>query len=99
MNHRTVGRIISAVIFSFIVALYMHHDHVNRGQMGREEFLTWESQRFDLYFAQPKSLAFDSVTCVILIGGFFVAYEAAAYGIARILQIVARDEGEKPPVS
>jgi hypothetical protein len=55
--------------------------------------------RFDLYFSRPASIVFECLTGVFFISGLFVAYEAAAYGISRILAILARDGAEKPPVS
>jgi hypothetical protein len=99
MNHHTIGRIISTVIFGFILGLVLHHEHVSRGQMGREGFLTWEGQRFDLYFSHPAPLVFECFLGVFFISGLFIAYEAAAYGIARILTILASKENRPPPVS
>jgi hypothetical protein len=99
MNHHTIGRIISTVMFGLVLGLVLHHEHVSRGQMGREGFLTWEGARFDLYFSRPAPLVFECFTGVFFITGLFVAYEAAAYGIARILTILASKEDGSPPAS
>jgi hypothetical protein len=99
MNHRTIGRIISTVMFGLVLGLVLHHEHVSRGQMGREEFLTRQAARFDLYFSHPASIIFECFTGVFFISGLFVAYETAAYGVARILGIIAGNNRESPPVS
>jgi hypothetical protein len=99
MNHHTIGRIISTVMFGVVLGLVLHHEHVSRGQMGREGFLTWEGERFDLYFSRPAPILFECATGVFFISGLFVAYEAAAYGIARILTILASKDNRPPPIS
>jgi hypothetical protein len=99
MRHHTIGRIISTVMFGFVLGLVLHHEHVSRGQMGREGFLTWESARFDLYFSHPAPLIFECFTGLFFISGLFVAYEAAAYGIARILTILADNKDGPAPVA
>jgi hypothetical protein len=40
MNQRIISRIISAVIFGFLLALSLHHQREKREQMGREEYLS-----------------------------------------------------------
>jgi hypothetical protein len=99
MNHRTIGRIISTIIFGFILGLVLHHQHVSRGQMGREEFLSQQAMRFDVYFSRPAPIFFEYFTGVFFISGLFFAYEAAAYGISRVLTIVAGKKDGSPPVS
>jgi hypothetical protein len=99
MNRRMISRIISAVIFGFLLALSLHHDREKRGQLGREEFLAQQAARFDSSFARPVSLAFESFAGVCLAVGLFGAYELAAFGIEKILKLLGVDEENSPPVS
>jgi hypothetical protein len=99
MNQRIISRIISAVIFGFLLALSLHHQREKREQMGREEYLSHQAAQFDLLSEHPEPLAFESVVGVCLAVGLFGAYELAAYGISRILKGVAGGEEQHPPIS
>ncbi len=79
MKPRLIGKIVSAIIIAILFALYMRHDHVKGGQMGREAFLAKEGVRFDRHFANPDPVAVDVVASFIMFGCVFGGYELLAF--------------------
>lgn len=86
MKHRIIGGAIAVMIIGFVMALAMHHDEVNRGQLGREEFLAKQGERYDKYFAKSDPFGREVIQCVIASGLFVGAYELVALGISWTLR-------------
>jgi hypothetical protein len=86
MNHRTIGRIIAAMIIGIIVAVWFHYDHVSRGRLGREKFLAQQDSRFTRFYERPKPFAFELLTLVFATGAVFSGYELLALGLSEILK-------------
>jgi hypothetical protein len=83
MKPRTLGGIITAVIFGILVAVAMRIDHQKRGQMGREEFLAKQAARFDRHFTKPAPIGIELFVCVLMSGALFGAYELVAFGVSK----------------
>jgi hypothetical protein len=93
MKPRVIGRIISAIILAVLFGLYMHHDYVVRGQMGRDVFLAKQAARFDRHFANPDPVVVQLIATVILFGIFFSVYELIAFVLSKIFEKAGSGEG------
>jgi hypothetical protein len=91
MKARTIGGIITAVIFGRLLAGAMRIDQQKRGQMGREEFLAKQASRFDRHFAKPHPIGAEVFLSVLVSGALFGAYELLAFGISKALGSTASD--------
>ena len=86
MKSHTIGRIFSAVIIGGLVGGAVHFDHLKRSQMGREDFLVGQGERFDRYFTKPDSVAVELLVGVFMAGALFGGYELLAFGIAKTVK-------------
>ena len=86
MKHRIISGAIAAMIIGIVMALAMHHDEINRGQLGREEFLAKQGVRYDKYFSKPDPIGGEMIQCMIATGVFVGAYELVALGISWTLR-------------
>lgn len=85
MKRRIISRIVSAVILGVLFACAVHFDHLERGKMGREEFLIKEAARFDRHFARSGPIAMEFFVGVLMAGGLVAGYELVAFGASKIL--------------
>jgi hypothetical protein len=92
MKSKLIGRILSLIVVSVLLALVTRQVESNRHQMGREEFLAKQAERYDKHYAKPDSIALMVVGCFILAVPFFGAYEGIAWGLSYALKGV--DEGD-----
>ena len=69
-----------------LIAGAVHLDHLKRSQMGREDFLVTEGERFDRHFTKPDSAAVELFVGVFMAGALFGVYELLAFGIAKTLK-------------
>jgi hypothetical protein len=93
MKSRTVGGMISALIFGVLFAGAMHLDHEKTAQRGREAFLAKEAVRFNRHFAKPDPIGIEIFVSVCMSGAVFGAYELVAFGVSKALRSTkANDE-------
>ncbi|SRR6266498_1826835 len=90
-GRRIVSRVISAVILSLAVAFLLFQSEVAQGAMGKANFLTSQSVRYDKFLARPQYIVViaEFITFCILFGG----YELLTFVIYKI--IAFRSEQEK----
>jgi hypothetical protein len=86
MKPYTISKIITALLIGILLGGAVHHDHVKRGQLGREAYLAKQAVRFDKFFAEPPSVALEMFVGVILAGFAFGAYELVAFGLSKVLK-------------
>jgi len=86
MKPRTISKIITALLFGLLMGGAVHHDHVKRGELGREDYLAKQAIRFDKFFSKPPSIALEMFVGVILAGFAFGAYELVAFGLSKALK-------------
>ena len=92
MKAQIPARIITASLFGVLMAGYMHHEHFKGSQMGREEFLIKQGQRFDRHFAKPDSIVLEAFVCLVIAGFGFGTYELVALGISKALKPLGGSE-------
>ena len=95
MITRITSRILAAFVLGIALCIVSHHMDVNRSEMGRSSFLTWQSERFDKFYANPHGpLAPGPLfSGLLLVGAFLGAYELLAFGIYIIIKPKASSEG------
>lgn len=86
MKSRIIGKLVSLITVCMLLAGAMHSYQTSRSQMGREEYLAKQAQRFDKHYARPDPYSFDLFGCLILAIPTFVMYEGIAWGVARTLK-------------
>jgi hypothetical protein len=86
MKSRIIGKAVSVVIVSMLLAWVMHHYQTSRGQMGREEYLAKQAERFDKHYARPDSFMLDLMGCMFLAVPLLGAYEGMAWVISKTLK-------------
>jgi len=86
MKVRIIGKIVSLAVVCMLLAWAMHQFQINRGQMGREEYLAKQAQRFDKHYAKPDPYVFDLIGFSILAVPTFVLYEGLAWVVATSLK-------------
>jgi hypothetical protein len=83
MKSRIIGKIVSLVLLSMLIAWASHHRESNNGQMGREAYLAKQAERFDRHYAKPDSFFALAIGCLILAVPTFGLYEGMAWMISR----------------
>jgi hypothetical protein len=89
MKSRIIGKLCSALIFCFLLSLWVHHEVVSRTQMTRQEFLAKQAAKYDKQMAKPAPYVASLVGTLILGGALFAAYELAGFGISMIARNAA----------
>lgn len=86
-------KILSAAFLGLLFGLYIHHDHVRWGRLGREAFLAHQNRRFDAFMnglhPAPGSILGGIVVVLALIG----VYELISFGLSKILKPFPLDGG------
>ena len=90
MDNRTIGRIVSVLIFALLFAFGIHYSEVNCGAKGKDVFLAEQSQRFDKFDAHPQKSVPVAVACMT--GILFGAYELLAIGIYKAISRSPRNQ-------
>ena len=93
MKSQVISRIVSAIFIAVLFGLYMHHDYVVRGQMGRDAYLAKQAARFDRHFANPDPVVVQLIAAVILFGIFFSVYELIVFVLAKIFEKIGGQKG------
>jgi len=86
MKSRIIGKAISVLIVSMLLAWAMHQYQTSRGQLGREEYLAKQAKRFDKHYARPDPFVFDLMGCMFLAVPILGAYEGMAWLISKTLK-------------
>jgi hypothetical protein len=92
MKIKFISELISVVTIGAFVGLWSNGSHQKWHRLGREAFLTHESQNFDKMYANPSSLLHSILLWVILTLSVFVFYKAVAFIAAKILSAFASKE-------
>jgi hypothetical protein len=87
MNNRTLSRWIAAGLMVLVLAGAVYLDQGRRGQMGREEFLAKEADRYDRFYVKPD-LGRDIFGALLVSGTFLAIYEIVGYGTLAFLDTV-----------
>jgi hypothetical protein len=88
MNRELVSRVVAAVVCGILFGLYMHHDYVRWGHLGRGAFVEHELTRFDRYMAAPRPVLVTVIGPAILAILVFGLYEAIARTISATLNAI-----------
>jgi hypothetical protein len=88
-----IHKILSAAFLGLLFGLYIHHDHVRWGHLGREAFLVHESRRFDLFMAGPHPAPGSILGGIIVVLALIGVYELISFGLSKILKSAPLDGG------
>ena len=94
MDQFLTKRLPAAIVVGFLFSLYVRHDYVHWGRLGREAFIAYQMQRFDHYMAQPQPLSSIVFGVSIVAIAVFTVYELIALGLAKISNPTASQVGE-----
>ena len=86
MKSRIIGKAMSVVIVSMLLAWAMHLYQTSRGHLGREEYLAKQAERFDRHYAKTDPFVFDLIGCMFLAVPLLGAYEGMAWLISKTLK-------------
>jgi hypothetical protein len=86
MKPRTISKLIAIVFSGILLGGAVHHAHVKRGQLGREDFLAKQADRFDKFYVKPPHIAVEMLVCVIMAGGAVGAYELVVFGLSKLFK-------------
>ena|SRR5271165_5000450 len=86
-------KILSAAFLGLLFGLYIHHDHVRWGLLGREAFLVHESRRFDYFMAGPHPALGSILGGIMVVLALIGVYELISFGLSRILKSAPADGG------
>ena len=86
MRPHTISKLITALIAGILLGAAVHHNHVKKGELGREDFLAKQGVRFDKFYAKPPSIALEVFVGVIMAGCTFGAYELVVFGLSKIFK-------------
>ena len=92
MKAYTIGKLFSTALLGLVLGSAVHHDQMEREQMGREAFLAKQATRFDKYHAKPHSIALDLVGTVFIGAAVVGVYELLAFGVSKALKKVYSGE-------
>src|SRR5271165_3230961 len=79
-------KLASAAFLGLLFGLYIHHDHVRWGRLGREAFLAHQNQRFDRFMAGAPSATGSILGGVIVVLALLGAYELISFGLSKIVK-------------
>jgi hypothetical protein len=80
------AKLATVLMLGVAAGLWIHHTHVESGQLGREAFLVHEGQRFDKFFAKPLPTLAGVFAGTVGVGILVGAYELMATVLAKILE-------------
>ena len=90
MKSQLVLKFLFALMAGGLFGLFIQSDYEKWHRLGREAFLTYQAQRFDVNMANPH-WGIPHVTVIALMAlGFFALYEAATYAGARLFSLFSR---------
>jgi hypothetical protein len=90
MKLNLIPKAVAAILLGGLLGWYIHHDYVRWSLRGRAAFLEYQTQRFDMYMASPRSIMFSVVLATLFSLGVFVVYELVAYGLSALVNHRAR---------
>src|SRR5437870_13903356 len=86
MKSRIIGKAMSVVIVSMLLAWAMHQYQTSRRHLGRQEYLAKQAESFDKHYARPAPFVFDLMGCMFLAVPILGAYEGMAWLISKTLK-------------
>jgi len=94
-----IHKILSAAFLGLLFGLYIHHDHVRWGRLGREAFLVHESRRFDLFMAGPHPAPGSILGGIIVVLALIGVYELISFGLSKVLKSAPPNGGDSKSYS
>jgi hypothetical protein len=99
MKIKSISELISVFVIGTLVGLLSNEMHVKWHSLGREAFLSHESQIFDHLYAKPTPMIRSIATGLTLALLTFVLYKGVAFLAAKILSAITNkgdtEQGER----
>jgi hypothetical protein len=91
MSGGILSRSISGAALAALAGELIYRDQVANGVMGKEQYLHYQAERFDLYLTHPKSSVL--IVSALAVAGFLLVYELV---VASLSWLIDRSPATQP---
>jgi hypothetical protein len=91
MKSRIIGKILSLLLLSMLIAGASYYRQLTIGKIGREAYLARQAERFDKHYAKPDPFYALTIGFLILAVPTFGLYEGMAWMISKAFKGVDED--------
>jgi hypothetical protein len=90
MKIRLISELAAAVTIGILVGLHTNWTHWHWHQLGREAFLSNQSQYFDKFFVNPAPAIHPIATFVVVALVFFAVFKAISFVVSMALSKIGK---------
>ena len=99
MNRQFTSRVLAAALLAILCGMFTHRDYVKWSQRGRQEFIDYQSRRFDRYMNPPRPVPVTIIGWLAAAAVTLGFYESMALLFSTLLQKTQLWPEDKTPSS